>query len=304
MRGNTARLLVLVLGLLVLALGFGALLSTGFSGPRVVEEIERSFRLEPGRTLYVQGENGQIFFENWDGSEVVVHATKSSPQVLGSIARWFARQVTVEITEDGSGVRAVQRGHSGFFGQVHVTYRILVPRDWSGKVTLRTSNGSILAEGIRGEADLHTSNGRISIEGQSGTLKARTSNGRVELAGVDGVVEAETSNGAIRVDGGRLKGAGRFRTSNGEVHFFAKLEQGASYTVRTSNGDVTLVLAEPDVAIDLATTNGSINLRADVTASRLGRNELAGRIGNGSARLEVRTSNGSITLSSSGASAI
>lgn len=297
------RLVVLLLGLLVLALGFAGLLSVDLSGPQVIEEIERSFQLEPGKALYVQGENGEITYENWDGDEVVVRASKSFSGIWRGAGERLAGRVTVEISEDSSGVRAVQKGRFGFFfGYSKVTYHILVPAEWWGRVTLNTSNGSIRAEGIRGEAELRTSNGRITVEDQRGSLKARTSNGRIELAAVDGSVEAETSNGQIRIDGGRLESAGRLRTSNGDVHLFAKLEKDASYTVRTSNGDVTLVLVEPDATVDLATSNGRINLQTPVTTTRLGRSELAGRIGDGSARLEVRTSNGSISLSGAGAS--
>lgn len=298
------RLVVLLIGLLVLSLGFASLFSVGLSGPETIEEIERSFRLAPGKALYVQGENGEITYENWDGDEVVVRATKVHAAVWGGFADRYARRIEVEISEDASGVRAVQKGRFGFFfGNMKVRYHLLVPRNWSGQVTLRTSNGSIRAEGLRGEAELRTSNGRITVEGQSGSLKAHTSNGRIELSNIDGTVEAHTSNGQIRIDGGRLEGAGRLRTSNGDVRLFAQLEKDAAYTVRTSNGSVILVLAEPDVTVDLATTNGGIDLHTEVSTTRLGRNELVGRIGDGSARLEVRTSNGTISLSHAGSAA-
>ena len=301
------RLVVLILGLTVLVFGTVAMVWTSFAAPRIVEEIERSFQLEPGKTLYVQGANGMITYGTWDGDEVVIRATKMITGAWQSFAERLGRQITIDITEDASGVRAVQMGRIAplfGFGNAVVTYHVLVPEGWWGNVTLRTSNGSIRAEGIHGDAELRTSNGRITVEGQSGRLGAYTSNGSIDLAGVGGVVVAETSNGPIRVDGGRLEGTGRLRTSNGSVHLFAKLEKDAVYTVRTSNGQVTVVLEEPDVAVDLATSNGGINLdNVEVTATRIGRSELAGRIGDGSAQLEVRTSNGTITLSRAGAGA-
>lgn len=301
------RLAVLILGLTVLVFGTIGVVWSSVTGSRIVEEIERSFQLEPGMTLYVQGSNGSITYDTWDGDEVVVRATKLISGTRG-LAERLGRQIVIDITEDASGVRVVQRGRLMFlfgFGDAVVTYQILVPEGWWGDITLRTSNGAIQANGIRGEAELRTSNGRITVDGQSGRLSATTSNGRIELAAVDGVVVAETSNGPVRVNGGRLEGAGRLRTSNGSVHLVAKLEKDASYSVRTSNGQVTLVLEEPDVTVDLATTNGAIHLNnVEVSATRVGRSELAGRVGSGSARLEARTSNGSITLSRAGAGAL
>lgn len=301
------RLFVLILGLTVLVLGTIGVVWSSFTAPRVVEELERSFQLEPGKTLHVQGANGAITYETWDGDEVIIRATKLVSGTK-SLAERLGRQITIDFTENASGVRVVQRGRIMFlfgFGDASVTYHILVPEGWWGDVTLHTTNGSIRAQGIHGEAELRTSNGRITVAGQSGRLGAFTSNGSVQLAAVNGTVVAETSNGSIGVEGGRLEGTGRLRTSNGSVHLAAKLEKDAAYSVRTSNGQVTLVLEEPDVTVDLATSNGEIKLNnVEVTATRVGRSELAGRIGGGSALLEVRTSNGTISLSRAGSSAL
>jgi len=293
------RLFVLIVGLAVLVLGGAAVFGSSFSGPQVVQEIEESFALQTGKELIVHGSNGSVTYEGWNGDEVVITAVKESSALTRGLAQRVADRVRVELTQDERGVRAIERRGVDFllFGQVSIAYHVRVPYEWSGEVELRTSNGRITASDLHGDAELRTSNGAISVERQSGSLSAHTSNGRVELAEVHGAVQVETSNGPIRVDGGTLERTGRLRSSNGPIHLYASLAPQSAYDVRTSNGSVTLVLAEPDVQVDLSTSNGGIELQTDVNVSEFDRNRLVGRIGDGSARLGVRTSNGRISLS-------
>lgn len=295
------RLIVLALGLGVLVLGTIALLATGLGGEKLVEEIERSFFVEPGRQISVQSRNGTLTYEAWDGSEVVVYARKESlVSLFPSLSQWISRRIDVEIEQDERGIRAVQSPYMGWFwmGNTAVHFHVKVPRTWEGDISLHTSNGRITASDLHGRAELRTSNGQITAERSSGRLVAKTSNGRIELKDVSGVVEAETSNGGIQVEGGILSQSGRFHTSNGPVRFTAKLEPGASYEVRTSNGRVTLAIIDPDLELELRTSNGEIDLDTEIAVREIGRSRLAGRIGEGSARLHVRTSNGDITFSS------
>src|SRR5690606_16757604 len=183
-------------------------------------------------------------------------------------------------TDDGVRAGYGRLFYWGFgWANLRLSFRVLVPRDWEGDISLYTSNGSVV------------------VERQAGSLAVKTSNGRIELRDVDGVVTAETSNGAIVVDGARLARAGRLRTSNGPVELRARLDEGASYEVRTSNGAVRLALIEPDVSLNLTTSNGQIALETEVSVAEVGRNRLVGRIGQGAAQLSARTSNGDITVS-------
>lgn len=299
------RVLVLILGLVVLALGTVALIAGGLSGERVLEEIERSFVLEPGQQISVLSRNGRLTYEAWDGNEVVVRARKETLlSLFPSLAQWIGRRVEVVIEQDQRGVRAAQGPYMGwlFMGNTAVHFHVQVPRGWEGDIVLRTSNGRIQASDLHGRAELRTSNGPIIAANATGRLIAKTSNGRIELKDVHGVVEAETSNGAIEVEGGTLAQSGRLSTSNGPVLLSARLERGSSYQVRTSNGRVTLALIEPDVEVDLRTSNGRIELATEILTQEVGQNYLSGRVGEGSARLSVRTSNGDISLASVGGS--
>lgn len=283
--------------MIVIVLTVAAMVMGGAVGAPASEEIQRSFRLASGQEIAVQSRNGSITYEAWDGDEVSIRAVKRVRGLVPFMADWIEERSKVEITETAGGVRASFGAGWGWF-HVVVNFYVLVPRGWEGDISLHTSNGPITARDLVGDAELRTSNGPIVVERQSGSLRARTSNGRIEMRELHGNVDAETSNGSIVVNGATLTSNGRLRTSNGTVDVRAKLEAGASYELRTSNGAVRIGLVDPDVQVDLTTSNGDIELDTEVAVSEVGRSRLAGRIGAGSARLVARTSNGDITLAS------
>lgn len=285
-----------IAGIVLVIIGVIAAISGGLFVPRVASE-QRLFALESGERLQIEGRNGKITIEAWQGDEVVVEVTKEARALFKGLADWLTEHESIDWIRDDNGLQVVSRGTWwGFLGGLSVHFHVLVPEDWFGSVSMHTSNGSITARNLRADAELRTSNGAITVRDHSGSLLLRSSNGRIEISDVDGAVEAETSNGPINVRNSVLRASGRFRTSNGPIQIEAELIGDARYDVRTSNGRVNLTLINPDVTLDLATSNGAINLSAEVTATQLARNRLIGKIGNGTARLDVRTSNGSISL--------
>ena len=289
---------VLALGLVVLALGTAALVIGGLGGGRTIEVIERSFLIQPGQEIFVQSRNGAVTYEYWEGDRVFIRASKESAfSLFPGLSRWINDWVKVEFTETANGVRAVHSSLLGWFlfGNVEVEFHVLAPESWHGSISLQTSNGRITAKDLHGEARQDVQRRDLRRE-TVGRLEVKTSNGRIELSQVNGVVQAETSNGPVRIDGGTLAQNGRIRTSNGPIDSRAKLDADATYELRTSNGRVNLVLHDPDVRIDLRTSNGDIDLDTEVSVSEFGRSRLVGRIGEGRSQLNVRTSNGDITL--------
>lgn len=274
------RVLVLILGLVVLVLGIVGVIFGGISGAKLTEEITRTFYVEAGKELKIQSLNGRITFEEWDEEEVKIEAVKQVRGLAGLFSGDVKDRVTIQFTETERGVEASANRRLGslFMGNITVQFNVLVPRGWTGDISLVTSNGPIYVSDV------------------GGNLNIRTSNGRIELSNVDGVVQARTSNGSIRAEGTNLTGTGQLRTSNGSISLNGRLDPRASYDLTTSNGPVSIALAEPNVSVDLTTSNGRIDLRTEVTVSRHDRRHLVGRIGEGTATLNVRTSNGSISL--------
>lgn len=296
--GRRRRLIVLsLLGAAVLTLSIFSVAGFAFG---YTEEWEERFQLEPGEALRVQGVNGSITYETWPGDQVVIQATKRVRGPLPALARRYAQRVEVRMTRDEQGVsvRTLVPRWYGFGGwNTRISLVVRVPEGWSGTTWLQTSNGRIRATDLHGRATIRTSNGPVWVSRHSGELEVWTSNGSVELSQVDSVLQVRSSNGPIRIEGGYLRESGSLQTSNGSVYLRTQLDPHAHYRVGTSNGPIDLTLIEPDVALELQTTNGTIELDTPVLTSVTGRNRLVGQIGSGAARLTATTTNGNITLS-------
>ena len=163
------------------------------------------------------------------------------------------------------------------------------------------------------ETEIAKSNGWFSFGNKSGQVKYEitvpegtmldsvdTVNGDVNISGVSGKVVAESVNGGIDVSD--LVNDANLSTVNGSIDAeFVRLEGQQSVKAETVNGRVSVTLPEnADVAVSADTLNGSINGRdfGLVTDKGFVGSDLNGKIGNGSARLNIDTVNGSIKIRS------
>ena len=131
------------------------------------------------------------------------------------------------------------------------------------------------------DLELHSSNGTLAVTGTGRSLLALdTSNGPITITRAEGTLDARTSNGPISLNDVRLSGASR-------------------NVLRTSNGPVTLVGVEGEdgLVVEATTSNGHTAVLAPGYQVTLDRNYFrALKNGTANATLEVRTSNGAITM--------
>jgi DUF4097 and DUF4098 domain-containing protein YvlB len=147
-------------------------------------------------------------------------------------------------------------------------------------VNLTTSNGAIAADGFDGVLNARSSNGGIKVTGHNGAVHVDTSNGGLEILNAAGPLELETSNGAINAS--LASGSSQsvnMRSSNGSVKLELPSSWNGAMTAKTSNGKVT-VKAETGRATNISASRG------DGSAT----------IGNGNAKVTVRTSNGGVLV--------
>ena len=150
----------------------------------------------------------------------------------------------------------------------------------------------------------HNNSGEVRYEiivpGFTELDSVETVNGDVTVSGVSGNVSAESVNGDLDISD--LVGDVSLSTVNGSVNAaFAKCEGEQSVKTETVNGRVTISLPESsDVQITADTLNGGINGRdfgLETDKGFVG-SDLNGKIGSGSARLNIDTVNGSIKIRS------
>lgn len=204
---------------------------------------------------------GEFSLENTNGSIQVT--SWDEPRVrIEAVKRAGSeralKELEVEITGEGDHV-SVRTRHPRtrwFGGGGGVEYRVTVPR--GARVAVRNVNG------------------RVEVDGVGGAVRASTVNGSVDVSGAGGEVEASAVNGSVEVNVARIDPSGRSRLS-------------------TTNGSVRLTLPrDASAEVEAHTVNGSVGCDFDLADARKSRRKLEGRIGNGGARFELGTVNGSV----------
>jgi len=228
----------------------------GFPGGNVYRET-----VDVARAL---APNGEVTLENTNGSVRVATWDEARVRVeatKGAPTEEILREIDVVIEGDGDNVsirtRQPRRRLFGAGGQVQ--YRLTVPR--GARVLVKNVNGAVELDGIEGG------------------LRASTVNGSVEAARVAGAVEASTVNGSVQVS-------------------MARVEPDSRSRLGSTNGTVRLTLPRDASAdVDAGTVNGSAHCDFELDeGARVSRRKLSGRIGQGGARFELRTVNGSASI--------
>ncbi len=207
--------------------------------------------------------NGELELSNTNGSVRLV--------------AWDEAKVRVEATKRAASERALEELKVEIEGQGdRVTVRTRYPRPhWlgnAGSVEYRVS----VPRGARVHVD--NVNGRVEVGGVSGSVHAATVNGSVDLTEVGGPIEASAVNGSVEVDVARVDPSARSRISS-------------------TNGSVRLTLPRDASAdVEAHTVNGSVGCDFDLAGEHKSRRRLEGRIGNGGARFELGTVNGSANV--------
>lgn len=236
------------------------LLASGTLLAKVTEQETFSFPLDEGGRLSVSNVNGSITVTG-GGNTVEIVATKKADNAeeLEKIEIEISHsnsEIVIE-TELGKSSRWYNHGD----GNGSVNYEIIVPAG--------TNLNAI-----------ETVNGEVNISGVSGRVAAETVNGSLDLSDLAGDADLSTVNGSIDAA-------------------FVRFDGQQSVKAETVNGRVTIRLPEnSDVKISADSLNGGIN-GSDFdlhTEKGFVGSDLNGNIGNGSARLNIDTVNGSIKI--------
>ncbi len=238
-------------------------------GIQPVEMRDDSFSVGASPSLEVDGFNGSIVVNQGEAGTIRVQVTLIKADQVEYIAVQDGDRVIVKAEEkDGFNINLGQSPGARF--------EITAPA--STMVNISTSNGHVEVRGLGEGGEVRTSNGRIFLEGARGAFEAGTSNGPIQVRDFAGSIDLSTSNGPIS--------------------FAGALEPGSENEMTTSNGDISVELAgTTGVELDASTSNGRITSDLPIAISdEFSDERLSGVIGNGGAKLMIRTSNGSVTV--------
>jgi len=238
-----------------------ALLATGSLVASVTEEETFSYKLNDGGRFSISNVNGSVVVTGGAGDSVEIIATKKADNQkdLDTIEIEISHSADEIVVETDLGGSDHWFSHGNNSGEVK--YEVIVPM------------------GTRLDS-VETVNGNVNISGVSGKVDAESVNGDLDISDLAGDVGLSTVNGSIDAA-------------------FTRLENEQRVKIETVNGRVTVNLpANADVDINADTLNGGINASdfgLETDKGFVG-SDLNGKIGNGSARLNINTVNGAIKI--------
>src|SRR6266446_3774097 len=231
------------------------------------DEIRKSFVLQPGARLEVEGINGKVEIQTSDSKTAEVYVLRTAKN-SDSLSR---REVTIEQTANGLLVRGKETRHAGLWEHLFGSN----PKE---EVTIKAPRQIALAlKGI---------NGRVTTGDIVGTIEAKGINGNVELGQASESAEIGGINGRVVLSLKQLGERGaRIGGINGGIELRLASGLNADLTAKGMNGNVRSEISE-------------------VTVNRedFGRNYSA-RIGSGGAPITISGVNGNVRLTRADATA-
>jgi len=274
----------------------------------MADEIDETFDVVPGGTLYIDLDCGSVEVTSQEADQVRIEAHATG---------WAAWSVDFDLWREGNNVHlsGETNGWGSWllwpFGAPRVHVRAWVPRDYSlasrtaggrvalanlsGRIAAETGGGSMTLRGATGMVDLFTSGGTVEIQKVNGTLNAETSGGSVTIADVTGDVRTRTSGGRIQIT--RASGEVEAATSGGNIS--VSFTGAPAGSLETSGGRIEVRFPETAGAnLDAQTSGGRVEV-AQRHSLRSGEDDprhVVGQINGGGAALRLRTSGGNIAV--------
>lgn len=239
------------------------------------DDWSKTYTVAHAPQLRVDTSDASIRLDTWDQNKIEARVTTQRWKIGEGGIKIIERQAsdTVEIE-----VRLPRRNFVFDIGERRVQIDIHMPR--VGKVALRTGDGRISVNHLKGEMDFYSGDGRLEIEDVDGTLRAHTGDGSIRVSGRFDDLAVTSGDGRVSL----------------QVRPGSRVQR--SWEVRTSDGSVDLAIpADLAADLDLHTGDGHIALNVPVTVEgRLDRQDIRGKLNGGGNRLVVRTGDGSITV--------
>ena len=237
------------------------------------DEWKKSFPVSGRADLRVNVSDGGITIHSWDrkeiGARVVTQGWKISPSEVRVTDHQGGDRVEIEVRTPREFVS---------IGRHSVRVELLVPHEL--RAELRTGDGGISAQELKGEMYFSTGDGGIEADGVDGTLDAKTGDGHIRASGRWDQVDLRTDDGSVEAtarEGSKMT---------------------SSWHVQTGDGHITLHLPDHFAAdLDAHTGDGKVTVDFPVTVlGSVSGSEIRGKMNGGGQILQVRTGDGSIQL--------
>jgi DUF4097 and DUF4098 domain-containing protein YvlB len=269
-----------------------------FAALALAQTTDQTVPVQKGTRLDINNFAGDVKIVAWDRDAVRVEADHSDRQ-------------SVDIRPGEQ--RLIIRGNSRGNGMRSIDYTISVPR-WMS-ITVNGNYTDVTMEGVGGDVNVETTRGDINVDGGAGFISLKSVQGSISLshakgridimnvnddihvADISGDLTAGTTNGAItleRIDSSNVDAY----TVNDNISYDGPIREKGVYRLTSHNGAISLAVPDrANATMSIRTYNGSFRATFPVKVEDPNsRRRVSLTLGDGSARVEIETFNGSITL--------
>ncbi|MFO7445771.1 MAG: DUF4097 family beta strand repeat-containing protein [Ignavibacteriaceae bacterium] len=266
---------------------------------------EKTFKIEPGKSLRIEGSSGNIMLTTWDKPEVYI-------KIMGN--EKAERKVRFNFDNDSDEVEVIARRDDSFFNWssgIRIKFEVKIPSNFNpnlhtsggdirlagvnGKTLAKTSGGDILARYLRGDINISTSGGDVNLESIKGNIRASTSGGDIDAIDFEGILDVSTSGGNISLDGKNAEIEATTSGGNVELRYSG---ENKGIELSTSGGNIRISLpADFDAYARLSSSGGSVE--CDFPANnirKISANKFEADLNSGGNPLIAKTSGGSIRV--------
>jgi DUF4097 and DUF4098 domain-containing protein YvlB len=274
--------------------------------PALADREQRSIEASANGNVSVQNVAGSIEITGWSRNEVEVLADLGR-DVEELVVERDGDNVVVKVKAPKSGRRSVSsdlvlrvpENSSIDVGGVSAGIEV---SDVFGEQRLHVVSGDIVTEAYEADILAEAVSGDIEITGDSRPMftQASTVSGSVETTGLAGDAELSSVSGDVVVTNASFSRA-QADTVSGDIAFRAEMLDGSRLDMETINGDIDLHFeGSIEARFDIETFNGAIRNCFGPKPVRTSKytpgQELKFKEGNGSARVTLRTLNGSLRM--------
>ncbi len=298
---------VLLLGLILSSLHVGPMSGPVFaaSGLHRVDIDSKSYApVNAGTSPDVEiddSDNHVVVTASTDG---LVHVTDA--RSIHGLVWGGGNGSDLSIAHFGNSVKITRDGHSGgmtgIFGSSYQRVEVEVPS--ASHVRVTGSSGANVS-GMRNDVEVESQDGRITLADIRGDVKARSADGSVHLSDiVADSLEVSTADGRVEGTNVAVEGStprATLHSDDGSVRISGRFAPGGAYQLSTNDGQVELHLAaDADLTVSASSADGRIY----VDGSRYGDRDSSAhtiRLGNGSGTMQLSSQDGSIHITTNGA---
>lgn len=281
-------------------------LTTLLALPAVAEEVNRTLDAASDGTVHISNIAGEVKVNGWSRNEVEVTG-ELGRNVEELIFERDGNRVTIKVKVPRNGGRGIEsdlhiqvpEASSLDVGTVSADINV---SDVRGEQRLNTVSGDINTENFGSDLAIEAVSGDIEVAGQQSDTETdvNTVSGDITLFRIAGSVEAETVSGDLIIDEGSFDRV-TANAVNGDILFQAGLRDGGRFQAETVNGSVDVSFTEVVAGrFEIDTFNGKIDNcfgpKAERTSKYTPGWELSFEEGDGNARVEISTLNGSVKI--------